>query len=83
MISKSYHYARSEISRLQEEHWRARAQCELLQHDLEVYKKEIVNMRERAEEELKKAAQDAYEAKLEAKHAKRELRQVKKHMEKE
>jgi predicted nucleic acid-binding Zn-ribbon protein len=83
ILSKSFHYATSEVSRLQQEHWRARAQCELLQHDIDVYKQEIVNLQARAEEELKKSAQETYEAKLETKHAKRELNQIKKHKSKE
>lgn len=78
IISKKYDFLGYDFTSIRDQLHTAKATIALLEHDIEVYKKEIVNMRERAEEELKKAAQDAYEAKLEAKHAKRELNQLKK-----
>jgi predicted phosphohydrolase len=78
IISKKYDFLGYDFTSIRDQLHTAKATIALLEHDIEVYKKEIVNMRERAEEELKKAAHEAYEAKLEAKHAKRELNQLKK-----
>lgn len=79
IISKKYDFLTYDFTNITNQLLTSRATIALLEHDIEVYKKEIVNMRERAEEELKKAAQDTYEAKVDAKHAKRELNQLKKH----
>lgn len=78
IMSKKYEFAKFDYTRLNEELHIARAQIGLLENDVEVYKAELAKLRNQAEEELKKAAEEAYEAKVGEKHAKRELKLLKK-----